>query len=424
MWGAGETQGSPMNLVARVQNILLKPAAEWPVIEAEASDIKSIYIPYLVILAAIPAVASFIGLSVFGMSVMGMTIRPSFLSGVGSMISSYVLSLLMFYAMAFIIDALAPTFDSQKNLLSAFKLVAYSSTAAMVAGVFLLIPSLGILYVIGAFYSLYLLFVGLPILMKCPAEKALPFTITVVVLMIVAGIVLGIVSNMFTPSPTRGAGMPGSAVTVDTPGGKVTIDTAAIEAMTKKMEASNERMEAAQKSGDPAAAGKAAAEAMGNVGAMMGAVTGSGTREPIPLADLKALMPEAIGDFKRESFETSGGAAMGVKNSTVKASFRSGDATLRLEVVDLGNLGGLAAMAGMVSAEGEKEDANSKERTYKDGKRLVKEQSSKTGKSAGMSVILANGVSIDANGNGVDLATLKGAVASLNLAKLESYVAK
>ena len=48
--------------------MLLKPKETWSVIEAEATDVKTIYTQYLVFLAAIPAVATFIGMSVFGMS--------------------------------------------------------------------------------------------------------------------------------------------------------------------------------------------------------------------------------------------------------------------------------------------------------------------------------------------------------------------
>ena len=64
-----------MNLVQRVQAILLKPKEEWPVIDAEPATVGSIYTQYLVVLAAIPAVAGFIGLSLIGAGMFGFSYR-------------------------------------------------------------------------------------------------------------------------------------------------------------------------------------------------------------------------------------------------------------------------------------------------------------------------------------------------------------
>ena len=96
-----------MNLVQRVQDILLKPKPTWPVIEQEQADVASLYQTYLIFLAAIPPVAGFIGLSVIGFGGFGMHIRMPFLSGLVNMVVSYGLSLLMVFVLALIVDALA-----------------------------------------------------------------------------------------------------------------------------------------------------------------------------------------------------------------------------------------------------------------------------------------------------------------------------
>ena len=149
-----------MNLVERVQAILLKPKETWPVIEAESGDIPSIYKNYLIYLAAIPAVAGFIGMSLFGVGAFGVSFRVPILAGLVNMVVGFVLSLAMVYVLALIADALAPTFKGQKNLLNAFKLVAYGATAGMVGGVFNLLPALSMLGVLAALYSIYLLSVS------------------------------------------------------------------------------------------------------------------------------------------------------------------------------------------------------------------------------------------------------------------------
>ena len=60
-----------MALIDRVQSILLKPKQTWPVIAAEGGDVASIYTGYVMILAAIPAVAGFIGLTLVGIGGLG-----------------------------------------------------------------------------------------------------------------------------------------------------------------------------------------------------------------------------------------------------------------------------------------------------------------------------------------------------------------
>jgi len=71
----------------------------------------------------------------------------------------------------------------------------------MVGGIFSLIPALSVLGLVASLYSIYLIYLGLPVLMKCPAEKALVYTIVILVCAVVAGMIVGAVSAIFTPSP-------------------------------------------------------------------------------------------------------------------------------------------------------------------------------------------------------------------------------
>ena len=183
-----------MDIVQRVKEILLSPKQTWPVIEAESTDTTTLYTQYLMILAVIPAVAGFIGMSLIGINAMGMSMRVPLISGLVNMVVGYVLSLAMIYVLSLIADALAPTFGGQKNPMMALKLVAYGSTAGMVGGIFSIIPALAVLGVIASLYSVYLLFLGIPVMMKAPQEKALPYTAVLLVCGLVAGMILGGVS--------------------------------------------------------------------------------------------------------------------------------------------------------------------------------------------------------------------------------------
>lgn len=197
-----------MNLIDRVKRILLSPRTEWGVIDAEPTTPAQLYTGYILPLAAIGPIAQIIGYSVFGISVPFMgTYRVPIGSAITSALVAYVLSLVAVYVLALIIDALAPTFSGQRSQIQALKVAAYSSTASWVAGIFALIPGLRLLTILGL-YSLYLLYLGLPIVMKAPREKAMAYTAVVVLAAIVLFMVTGIVAGRFMAVPTAGMTVP------------------------------------------------------------------------------------------------------------------------------------------------------------------------------------------------------------------------
>ncbi len=193
-----------MNLVDRAKNILLQPKQEWAVIQAEPHTVQDLYTGYVMILAAIPPVAAFIGFSLVGVGFFGLSYRVPVTPGIAQMVLSYVLGLAGVYVLALIIDALAPSFGGQKDPLQAMKVSAYAPTAAWIAGIFSLIPALSILSVLGGLYSLYLLYTGLPALMRVPQEKAVPYTVVVILVAIVLAIVIGTLANLVVPGRMRG----------------------------------------------------------------------------------------------------------------------------------------------------------------------------------------------------------------------------
>jgi hypothetical protein len=197
-----------MNLVQRVQRILLSPRTEWEVIDAEPTTLAGLYTGYIMPLAAIAPIAQVIGYSVFGITVPFMgTYRVPIGSAITSAIVTYILTLIGTYVLALIIDRLAPTFSGQRNQIQALKVAGYSSTASWVAGIFALIPGLRLLSILGL-YSLYLLYLGLPTLMKTPREKAMGYTVVVVLAAIVLFIIIGAIAGHFMALPTAGMTVP------------------------------------------------------------------------------------------------------------------------------------------------------------------------------------------------------------------------
>ncbi len=191
-----------MNLIERAKNILLQPKQEWPVIEAEAVTTEGLYKGYIAPLAAIPAIAAFIGLSLVGINLpfSGETFRISIGSGLAYAVINFLLTLGAVYVLAMVVNALAPNFGGQKNMQQALKLVAYSSTASWLAGIFAIFPPISFLALLGL-YSLYLFYLGLPVMMKCPADKALGYTTLIVVSAIGIFMVVGFISSSFISYP-------------------------------------------------------------------------------------------------------------------------------------------------------------------------------------------------------------------------------
>lgn len=193
-----------MNLVERVKNLIVQPRAEWATIAAEPHTLQELYTGYVMILAAIPPVAVFLGTSLVGIGFLGASYRVPIVPGVAQLVLSYLLALAMVYILALIIDALAPSFGGEKNFLQALKVAAFAPTASWIAGIFMIIPLLGILALLGSLYSLYLLYLGLPMLMRAPEDKAVPYTVVVILAAIVLAVVVGALGALVVPSPMRG----------------------------------------------------------------------------------------------------------------------------------------------------------------------------------------------------------------------------
>jgi hypothetical protein len=164
----GGAPGAPASLVDRVKNILTSPATEWARIDGESASVGGLITGYALILAAIAPVAMLVGLFLSGL---GSFLTAGFLIRV--LIAIYLVSLGTVVLLGFLIDLLAPNLGGTKNGVQAMKLAVYSGTAFWVASLILILPNLWILWLlIGIGYGGYLLWLGLPVLMKVPADKA------------------------------------------------------------------------------------------------------------------------------------------------------------------------------------------------------------------------------------------------------------
>jgi hypothetical protein len=183
-----------MNIVERAKNILIKPKDEWNVISQESTSVAQLATTYLLVLALIPAAAQFVRYGIFGYNIPFIGHVPGSITyGIRQAVVSYIGSAGGAFLSAFIIDILASNFASQKNFEKAMQLVVYSYTAMFVAGVFYLIPGLGILAFIGGLYGLYILYLGLKPMMQTPDDKVTVYFIVSLAVIIVVSAVLSVV---------------------------------------------------------------------------------------------------------------------------------------------------------------------------------------------------------------------------------------
>lgn len=410
------------SLIDRARNILLTPKTEWPGIAAEPDTAADLFKRYILILAALPVLAGFVKMSLVGTGIpfIGASFRVGIGLGLVQAAVSYGLSLASIYVLALIIDALAPTFGSEKNFVQALKTAAYSYTASWVAGLAILLPWVGWLVALaGSIYAVYLLFLGLPHTMRTPTDRAGGYTAIVFLIAFVLSIVIGSIGGAIGGAASLGAISGGSGIEISTGQGKVTIDDSSLgklEQMAKQMESAGQKMEDANRSGDTAAQQAALGEALGS---LLGGGDGKQV-EALKPEQLKPFVPEELGGLPRTSYNVERNTVMGLQLATGKGSYRdaAGERTLDLEIVDMGGMSGLAMFAGWALVQSESESDQGYERTYeKDGMRMH-EQWNNTSRTGSYDVIVADRFLVKLQGRGIEMDDIKSNLNSLDLSDL------
>jgi hypothetical protein len=358
---AGIEPAGIQSIVDRAKAIILKPKDEWPKIASETKSQGEILTGYVLPLAAIGPVATFIGGQVFGHGALFVTIRPSLMSGLTTAVMSFVLFVVGVFILSLIADFLAPKFGGQSNRLNAFKLVAYGATATCLAGIFGLVPALSLFGLLGL-YSIYLFYTGAGPMMAVPENQQVAFTAVTFVCAIVLNILVGFVVAAFVAMV--GLGAIGADAIRDATGanGEVEIN---IPGMGRIESGDVEQM---QKQVEDAVSGKV---------------------KPLGLDELKQLMPESIGSYERVAIKATSAGNFG---SSGEGTYRSGDNQFNLKVTDMAAAGAIAGIAGQLQTE-------------------KWDNTSKRGK---ISKVVASRFMIEADGSADSIDQLKAAVDSID----------
>jgi hypothetical protein len=189
-----------MNLIDRVKNILMTPKTEWEVINGETATPPSLLMGYVFPLAIISAAGSLLkGLLFAG--------AHGFVYYIFMAIIGFLVQAVAFYISVYIIDMLAPSFESEKDLNKSAQLVAYSGTPSYIAALFSFLPFLSILIgLAGWVYCIYVTYLGLGPIKKTPEDKKVVYmVISFIVMAGVYFVLMGILVAVFAAVMGLGA---------------------------------------------------------------------------------------------------------------------------------------------------------------------------------------------------------------------------
>lgn len=165
-----------MNIIERVKNILITPKTEWEVINGETATPQSLLMGYVLPLAVIASVGSLLK---------GLMITGGIKFFIVTAVIAFVASVISYYITVIVVDMLAPSFASEKNMGKSAQLVAYSGTASYVGGLISFIPVIGWLIALAAWgYGIYLMYLGIGPLKKTPEDKKIVYMLVTFLIMI------------------------------------------------------------------------------------------------------------------------------------------------------------------------------------------------------------------------------------------------
>ena len=180
-----------MALFRRIGDLLLAPSSTWRRIAEETTAVRTLYTAYLGPLAGIAAVASWIGLSLVGYSVDGQRIQLAPLAGLTNALVGFALTLLSIDLLARFANRLAPNFGGQPDRGASLRLIAYSSTPAVLGGIVSVIPQWAGLALIPTLYAAFILARGIPLLMRSNPERNLSYT----TILLIGALALGTING-------------------------------------------------------------------------------------------------------------------------------------------------------------------------------------------------------------------------------------
>ena len=187
-------------MIHHVWGLFTRPDQKWQEIRSEKETVGHMYSSHVLILAAIPAISAYIGTTQVGWSIGGrdpvMLTQPS---AIQLTLMAYLAMVAGVAVMGAFIKWMSRTYDASPTMTQCIVFAAYTATPLFVGGIAALYPSIWIALLVGTIaicYSVYLLYIGIPVFMKISAEEGFMFSSSVLavgLVMLVSMIVLSVI---------------------------------------------------------------------------------------------------------------------------------------------------------------------------------------------------------------------------------------
>ncbi|UUA72316.1 Yip1 family protein [Cellvibrio sp. QJXJ] len=181
-------------MISHVAGLFTHPHKEWEEIRDTQETVSHLYFAHVLFLALIPPISMYVG-----------TTKVGWVIGDGAPVmltesSALTMSVLMYLAllagvgvMGAFIDWMSRTYDSAPGLARSIVFAAYTATPLFVAGLCALYPNVILTMLVGigaVFYTVYLLYTGIPIFMKIPEDEGFVYASSILTIGLVMFVAL------------------------------------------------------------------------------------------------------------------------------------------------------------------------------------------------------------------------------------------
>ena len=177
-------------ILSHVWGLFAHPEEEWKSIRKENCTIGRCYCSHVLLLAAVPPIAGYIGTTQVGWHIVTAEVhRLTHQSALWIAILSYLTILVAVFTIGKMIHWMGQTYGTKQPLSQCIALAAYTATPLFLIGVMLLYPVLWLNLLIGLValaYTVYLLYLGVPIVMSVTKERGFLFSSAVLAVGLVA----------------------------------------------------------------------------------------------------------------------------------------------------------------------------------------------------------------------------------------------
>ena len=161
--------------IQHIIGLFVDPPQQWGKIREQYASGQNNSVIHIFILAAIPAIAGYIGTTQVGWRIgVGDPIKITGDSAIAIAIIYYIAMLVGVFCIGWVIQMLGKAYEVVKPLPLCIALASYTATPLFLIGVMEVYPVLWLNMLLGLpalAYTVYLLYTGLPIMMEIPPEK-------------------------------------------------------------------------------------------------------------------------------------------------------------------------------------------------------------------------------------------------------------